>query len=373
MMQDNTTWKCPRCGKTISGNFCNNCGQKKPEPEPEEIICSCGYKNTKDAKFCANCGKSLQKKSFPPDFKKKLIPLAACILIVIITAVSCLKPHEHKWKDATCTEPKTCKTCGETTGSTASHNWNPATCTEAKTCRDCKKVSGSPAGHQWKDGSCTEPRTCTVCGENSTSTGEHQWKDATCTEPKTCTLCGETSGKESGHQWKDATCTKPKTCTLCGETSGKESGHNWKDATYDAPKTCSVCGETTGSPKVREGYTAELSGSREKVTLKDGYTTLNVTALVLDKRVTKCKELTVNMNVEMKNGTNCTDWQLWGRVNGSFQKIGSVYLPGGNGYTSQTVKFSNPVSFDALVVAPTIPGGYSWALGFTITDVWVST
>lgn len=351
MMQDNSTWQCPNCGKTVSGNFCNNCGQKKPEDK----ICSCGYKNEKDANFCAQCGKILlQNTAVDREVKikktlsrKKIILLAACALLLATAAYAFLKPHEHKWTDATCTEPKTCKTCGETVGSTASHKWQAATCTEAKTCRECNKVSGSPAGHKWSEGSCTEPRTCSICGEKSGSTGEHQWKDATCTEPKTC--------------------------SICGEKSGSEAGHKWKDATYDAPKTCTVCGDTTGTAKKREGYTAELSGSREKVTLKDGYSTLNVTALVLSKKVSRCRQLTVNMNVEMKNGTSCTDWQLWGRVNGSFQKIGSIYLPGGNGYTSQTVYFSNPVSFDALVVAPTIPGGYSWALGFTITDVWVNT
>ena len=120
-----------------------------------------------------------------------------------------------------------------------------------------------------------------------------------------------------------------------------------------------------------EGYIAKLSGSKEKVTLRDGYSTLNVYALVLSEKIENCKELTVNMSVEMKSGTHCSDWQLWGRTGTKFKKIGSVYLPGGDGDTSQTVTFSTPVSFDALVITPTIPGGYSWSLAFSITDVWV--
>lgn len=72
------SWKCA-CGATASGNFCPNCGAKKPQaqggwtckcgtvatgkfcpncgsPKPEESSwkCSCGAVN--QGKFCANCG-----------------------------------------------------------------------------------------------------------------------------------------------------------------------------------------------------------------------------------------------------------------------------------------------------------------------------
>ncbi len=43
-------WKCA-CGKTNTGNFCQNCGAKKPS----EWVCSCGQSNS--GKFCQNCGK----------------------------------------------------------------------------------------------------------------------------------------------------------------------------------------------------------------------------------------------------------------------------------------------------------------------------
>ena len=45
-----TDWKCP-CGATNSGNFCQNCGAKKPE---EAWKCACGTENK--GNFCANCG-----------------------------------------------------------------------------------------------------------------------------------------------------------------------------------------------------------------------------------------------------------------------------------------------------------------------------
>ena len=44
-------WKCS-CGATATGNFCPNCGSKKPETNT--WTCSCGAVNT--GSFCANCG-----------------------------------------------------------------------------------------------------------------------------------------------------------------------------------------------------------------------------------------------------------------------------------------------------------------------------
>ena len=43
-------WKCT-CGATVSGNFCTECGAKKPE---EGWKCACGATNK--GKFCSNCG-----------------------------------------------------------------------------------------------------------------------------------------------------------------------------------------------------------------------------------------------------------------------------------------------------------------------------
>ena len=44
-------WKCV-CGATVSGNFCTECGAKKPEADG--WTCSCGAVNK--GKFCPNCG-----------------------------------------------------------------------------------------------------------------------------------------------------------------------------------------------------------------------------------------------------------------------------------------------------------------------------
>ena len=45
-----TGWKCS-CGAVNSGNFCSECGSKKPA---DGWVCSCGSVNK--GKFCSNCG-----------------------------------------------------------------------------------------------------------------------------------------------------------------------------------------------------------------------------------------------------------------------------------------------------------------------------
>ena len=49
------TWKCPQCGAAASGKFCPECGTKKPEAQADGWTCSCGAVNK--GKFCAECGK----------------------------------------------------------------------------------------------------------------------------------------------------------------------------------------------------------------------------------------------------------------------------------------------------------------------------
>ena len=48
-------WKCA-CGATVSGNFCPNCGAKKPEPQPEAGAWRCKCGATATGKFCPECG-----------------------------------------------------------------------------------------------------------------------------------------------------------------------------------------------------------------------------------------------------------------------------------------------------------------------------
>jgi len=51
--------KCPNCGTMITGNFCMECGTKKPEQQIEKFCSNCGEKASDTAKFCMNCGTKL--------------------------------------------------------------------------------------------------------------------------------------------------------------------------------------------------------------------------------------------------------------------------------------------------------------------------
>lgn len=121
-----------------------------------------------------------------------------------------------------------------------------------------------------------------------------------------------------------------------------------------------------------EGYIEELPGHWKGVNLVDGNSKLSVSAYVFDDGPVYCRQMTVNMMVTMNAGTNCKDWNLWGRVGGQFKKLEKIYLPAGDGFGSQTVYFDTPVNLDAIVITPTIPGGYSWSLGLSVTDVWLA-
>ncbi len=79
------------------------------------------------------------------------------LLLASFILTSC--GHEHTWKDATCTEPKTCTECGETEGEPLGHSWIDATCTSPKTCELCGQTEGEPNGHS------VEIARCTICGE----------------------------------------------------------------------------------------------------------------------------------------------------------------------------------------------------------------
>ena len=50
-------WACPQCGTQNAGNFCMQCGTKKPEPEPAPAGWFCPQCGTQNAgNFCMQCG-----------------------------------------------------------------------------------------------------------------------------------------------------------------------------------------------------------------------------------------------------------------------------------------------------------------------------
>lgn len=49
-------WECGECNTKNRGNFCSNCGNKKPE---RKFCSNCGYKIINNEKFCPECGNKL--------------------------------------------------------------------------------------------------------------------------------------------------------------------------------------------------------------------------------------------------------------------------------------------------------------------------
>lgn len=154
----------------------------------------------------------------------------------------------HDYSKVTCTEPRTCKLCGLTSGEALGHNFNEANCIRPKTCKICSATEGEALGHDFGDAG-----KCSRCGTADPDC-EHVYedlsgKDATCTEPgwfeSVCTKCGQViSGDipEIPHSYLDATCTDPKTCEMCGATEGDALGHS-----YGEDGSCSRCGEADPS------------------------------------------------------------------------------------------------------------------------------
>lgn len=130
------------------------------------------------------------------------------------------------------------------------HKFKEATCTDPKICEVCGKKEGKALGHDFESADCTNPTTCKRCGKTGTDELGHKFKDATCDAPKTCERCGAVEGEKLAHEFEDATCEKPKTCKLCGFTEGEKADHVFveesKTATGDGTTItykCSVCGE----------------------------------------------------------------------------------------------------------------------------------
>ncbi len=132
--------------------------------------------------------------------KRKIGWLSALVFIMTMLLAGCGEsPSETGEKSVATTGTTTC-----------SHKWKEATCTDPKTCELCGKTDGKALGHDFQGETCVKDGVCSRCGEKQKAKG-HQWADATCTAPKTCSICGETTGEPLGHT------TNAGVCERCGE------------------------------------------------------------------------------------------------------------------------------------------------------------
>ena len=193
----------------------------------------CNFENQDEGKFCAQCGEPLAampvaempaekaaveeipaaevptaevQLGAPVTKKKKWVPivillsvfalLGLIIGILVYTHVICL---EHKWRKATCDEPKTCFYCGKTEGEELGHKYDKATCDLPETCSRCSETRGEALSHKYSKATCTQPQKCSECGKtNGVALGHSigSWttsKSATLTstgkEVRECTVC----------------------------------------------------------------------------------------------------------------------------------------------------------------------------------------
>ncbi len=109
-------------------------------------------------------------------------------------------------------------------------------------------LSGCCLSHDWKEATCTQSKTCVKCEETEGEALGHTWANATCSAPKTCNTCGLTEGDALEHTWVEATCSAPKTCSVCSQTEGDTLEHTFAEANYQQASTCNVCGTTEGEP-----------------------------------------------------------------------------------------------------------------------------
>jgi len=114
--------------------------------------------------------------------------------------------HEHKWADATCTDPKTCA-CGATEGEALGHSWTDATCTAPKTCSVCSETEGEALGHTY-DYDCDAD--CNVCGATREAAHSYYYP----CDP-VCQICYEITNPDAAHSVKHVKAVEP-TCTENG-------------------------------------------------------------------------------------------------------------------------------------------------------------
>ena len=82
-----------------------------------------------------------------------LLVVAAFSYFLLTKTVDHPIGHTHSWVSATCTEPKTCSSCGETEGSALGHRWVDADYRQPKTCSVCGVTEGKPLpiSGRWSD------------------------------------------------------------------------------------------------------------------------------------------------------------------------------------------------------------------------------
>ncbi len=115
-------------------------------------------------------------------------------------------------------------------------------------------------------------------------------------------------------------------------------------------------------------YGGYLDGDWEEVTIYTGSGSITNYAFALSTPLRKCTSFDLTVEIEMKANTKCYNWDVWVRSNGSFYKVGNLYLSGGDGSAEQTIHMNPAKNVDAVAVIPTVSGSFSWSIAMGISN-----
>ena len=123
--------------------------------------------------------------------RKRLLASVLCLFMIAmevagLAACTAKNDCHHHWGEWSVTTKATCTADGA----------KERKCAE---CGDTETAVVQAAGHDWSEATCSAPKTCKTCGATEGEVLGHDYADATCTAPKTCKTCGATEGEVLGH------------------------------------------------------------------------------------------------------------------------------------------------------------------------------
>ena len=144
--------------------------------------------------------------------------LLCCVLLLSSCSGLVLRSEketacEHRWREATCQTPRTCKDCSETEGEALGHTGGSATCQQSAVCTRCHEAYGAPLSHSFSQATCVEKATCSACGETTgdVDLSKHVesvvWHKTAQTHVQSYSCCGVKTVAEEAHQMVNGSCS----------------------------------------------------------------------------------------------------------------------------------------------------------------------
>ncbi len=217
---------------------------------------------------------------------------------------------DHDWKDADCTNPKTCRreNCGLTEGEPVGHTWGDWTEKQAPTCKD--------AGSQ--------TRGCTKCDATEDgvlpATGEHNDGNS----DGFCDVCNADMNSDEAK-------AKQVLAGITGPADVTEAGTVELDTAHDTGYKAQVNWAITGGTNT----VSNVSGNVLTVVLGSSETTLELTVTVTVGDATVTEKYTINVAAGVKEPVKLATYELGtdGDASHSDGSTATTYTDTVNGYT----------------------------------------